>query len=144
MAETGFSRKILRRYARDADIELTSVRPKHRIKIKAARRGDRIDRDWLQQQAGTLGRTNGDIAAELGLSHETVRCYRRDYGIPGRPTGGHGHAVTHLTHPELPRDIRRAVEGQRNGWQRLGRFQQMMAYPNMISAAQALGLHTQN
>lgn len=40
MAETGFSRKILRRYARDADIELTSVRPKHRIKIKAARRGD--------------------------------------------------------------------------------------------------------
>lgn len=47
-------------------------------------------------------------------------------------------------HPDLPRDIRRAVEGQRNGWQRLQRFQQMMTHPSMNAAAAALGLHTQN
>lgn len=34
---------------------------------------------------------------------------------------GNGHTVTCLNHPGLPRDVRRAVEGQRIGWQRLHR-----------------------
>lgn len=55
--------------------------------------------------------------------------YRRDYGVPGRPTGSHGHVVTYLSHPALPRDIRRAVEGQRNGWQRLRRLLATSAEP---------------
>jgi len=144
MVETGFSRDLLYRYARQAGIKFVNPHRKARITVARARRGDRIDRDWLQHHAGTLGRTNSDIAAELGLSHETVRRYRRNYGIPGRPTGGHGYVITYLNHPDLPRDIRRAVEGQRTGWQRLRRFQQMVAYPSMNSAAQALDLHTQN
>jgi len=144
LAETGFSRKMLREYANAAGIKLVTRRVKDRIRNDRAVRGDSINPDWLREQAVTLRRANTDIAAELGLSHETVRRYRRDYGIPGRPTGGHGHIVTHLNHPQLPRDIRRAVEGQRTGWQRLRRFQQMMTYPSMNSAAQALGLHTQN
>lgn len=124
----------------------TFVRPKakERIRVPRARHGDRIDRTWLQEQAGTLFRTNDDIANELGLRGETIRRYRRDYRIPGRAAGSGGHVVTNLHHPNLPLDIRRAVEGQRNGWQRLHRFQQMMAYPSMNAAAAALGLHTQN
>ncbi|GIJ42799.1 hypothetical protein Vwe01_61240 [Micromonospora andamanensis] len=144
MAETGFPREILNRYARLAGFTFVRTKAKQRIRVPHARRGDRVDLTWLQKQAGTLFRTNDDIAAELGLRGETIRRYRRDYGIRGRATGSGGHVVTNLHHPSLPRDIGRAVEGQRNGWQRLHRFQQMMAYPSMNAAAVALGLHTQN
>jgi hypothetical protein len=132
-AGTGVTRRWLARRARDLGFHVTrapSTPP--------------IDADWLREQAETLRRTNGDIASELGLTGETIRRWRRLYGIASLPTGGHGHTVTYLHHPALPADIRRAVEGQRTGWQRLHRFQQMTTYPSMNSAAQALGLHTQN
>jgi TniQ/Bacterial regulatory helix-turn-helix protein, lysR family len=144
IADTGFSSRMLRDYARAAGIKIVTRAIKDRVKVTRALRGDRIDPQWLREQAGTRGRANTDIAAELGLSHETIRRYRRDYGIPSRPTGGHSHVVSNLRHPNLPRDIRLAVEGQRGGWQRLRRFQQMMAYPSMNTAAAALSLHTQN
>ncbi|GFJ93499.1 LysR family transcriptional regulator [Phytohabitans rumicis] len=142
--ETGFSRWMLHEHARAAGVKIVTRKIKERVKVTRALRGDRIDPQWLREQAGTLHRANTDIAAELGLSHETIRRYRRDYGIPSRPTGGHSHVVSNLRHPNLPRDIRLAVEGQRGGWQRLHRFQQMIAYPSMNTAAAALGLHTQN
>jgi hypothetical protein len=144
MAETGFTRTILTEYARLAGFTFVRARVKDRIRVPRARHGDRIDPAWLQEQAGTLFRTNDDIAAELGLRGETIRRYRRDYRIPGRATGSAGHVVTNLHHPNLPPDIRRAVEGQRNGWQRLHRFQQTMTHPSINAAAAALGLHTQN
>lgn len=133
-AETGFTRRLVARYARKAGI---SINP-------AIKKMADIDRRWLAEQAGKLFRTNDDIAAELGLRGETIRRYRRNYGIRGRSTGSAGHVITNLKHPSLPRDIRLAVEGQRGGWQRLQRFQQMMAYPSINSAAQALALRHQN
>jgi hypothetical protein len=144
VAETGFSRRLLRDHARQAGIKPVSPYRRARIKIPSARHGDRIDPDWLRHQAGTLFRGNNDIGAELGVTGETIRRYRRQYGIPSRPTGSGGHVVTHLQHPDLPPDIRHAVEGRRNGWQRLHRFQQMTAHPSLNSAAQAMKLHTQN
>ncbi|WP_173161214.1 helix-turn-helix domain-containing protein [Phytohabitans suffuscus] len=143
-AETGFSSRMLREYTRAAGIKIVTRAIEDRVIVTRALRGDRIDSQWLSEQAGTLRRANTDIAAELGLSHETIRRYRRDYGIPSHPTGGHGHVVSNLRHPNLPGDIRRNVEGQRGGWQRLHRFQQMMTHPSMNTAAAALGLHTQN
>jgi hypothetical protein len=103
-----------------------------------------IDAEWLREQAGTLQRTNGDIGAELGLSHETIRRHRKHLGIPARPSGSAGHTVHTRTHPDLPADIRRAVEGKRHGWQRLRRFQQLAAHSSVNSAAHALNLHTSN
>ncbi|MGI5243201.1 TniQ family protein [Dactylosporangium sp. CA-139066] len=104
----------------------------------------RIDPDWLREQAGALRRPNTDIAAELGLSHETIRRHRRRLGIPARPSGGAGHAVNTRRHTALPIDLRRAAEGQRHGWQRLRRFEQIAVHPSINAAAQALGLHQQN
>ena len=89
---------------------------------------------------GARGGTNTTTPTGSAIDYRR----RRNYGIRGRTTGSAGHVVTNLEHPGLPRDIRLAVEGQRNGWQRLQRFQQMMTYPSMNSAAQAMGLHLQN
>lgn len=128
-SETGIHRKLLSHYAHRLNIPITPVRA-----------SANIDPDWLREQAETLHRTNGDIAAELGLSHETIRRYRTNLGITNRPTG-RSH---HRRHPQLPDDIRRAVEGRRHGWQRLRRFQQLVAYPNLSAAGRALGHHASN
>ncbi|TQJ23757.1 regulatory helix-turn-helix LysR family protein [Micromonospora sp. A202] len=114
------------------------------MRAQAAARQPSIDPDWLREQAGTLQRSNGDIGAELGISHETVRRHRERLGIPARPTGSAGHAVQTRRHPDLPADIRQAVEGKRHGWQRLRRFQQLATHPSVNAAAHALGLHYQN
>lgn len=136
--------RMMRCSARHAGIELVTAAPRERVKAPRPRARDRIDPDWLRTQVVTLKRTNGDIGAELGLSQETIRRRVKDLGIAGHAFGSPGHVVTNLRHPGLPRDIRRAVEGQRGGWRRLQRFQQMLDYPSMNSAAQAMGLHTQN
>jgi DNA-binding transcriptional LysR family regulator len=128
-AETGYSLKLVTRLARS-----------HGIRRAPRPRGLRIDPTWLREQAETLQRTNGDIAAELGVSDETIRRYRNELGIGNRPTGDSRHRKL----PHLPDDIRRAVEGKRHGWQRLRRFQQMMAYHSMNVAATALGSHASN
>jgi hypothetical protein len=103
-----------------------------------------IDPQWLREQAETLHRTNGDIGAELGLSHETVRRHRKRLGIADHPSGAAGHTVQTRRHPDLHSDIRRAVEGKRHGWQRLRRFQQAAEHPSINAAANALGLYHQN
>jgi hypothetical protein len=98
--ETGIPRRIIHRYARLAGFTFTRAAPHPDIlhtgtstndmanrhpRIPPPRRTSRVDRTWLQEQAGTLFRTNDDIAAELGLRGETIRRYRRDYGIRGAP-----------------------------------------------------------
>jgi hypothetical protein len=88
-------------------------------RAKASNRQPFIDPGWLREQAGTLQRANTDIGAELGLSHETVRRHRKHLGIAARPSGSAGHTVHTRRHVDLPADLRRAVEGKRNGWQRL-------------------------
>jgi hypothetical protein len=94
----------------------------------------------LQEQAGTLQRT--DIGAELGLSHETVRRHRCRLGIAARPSGSAGHTVQTRRHPELPADVQRAVEGKRNGWQRLRRFEALTVHPSVNAAAKLSALRT--
>ncbi|SCL17751.1 TniQ family protein [Micromonospora inyonensis] len=117
--------------------------PRPRTAQTAARQ-PLIDPDWLREQAGTLRRTNSDIGAELGISHETVRRHRQRLGIPARATGSAGHTVSTRRHPHLPTDIRHAVEGKRHGWQRLRRFEQVSAHDSINTAATTLGLHHQN
>jgi hypothetical protein len=140
VAETGFSRRILGEYARAAGVTIVTRRLRDRIKDERALCGDTIDPQWLHKQAETLRRTNTDIAAELGLSHETIRRYRRELGVEGRHTG----TYSDRRHPGLPADVRRVVEGRRAGWQRLRRFEQVTGYHSMNTAAAALGHHMQN
>jgi hypothetical protein len=103
-------------------------------------RDRRVDPSWLRKQAGTLRRTNTDIAAELGLSHETIRRHRKNLNIPTRHTG----TYSDRRYPHLPADVRRAVEGNRSGWQRLRRFEQVTAFHSINTAAAAHGHHAQN
>jgi Bacterial regulatory helix-turn-helix protein, lysR family len=130
-AETGIHRKLLARHARHLG-----------VRLDPQRRGTPIDRDWLRTQTDALRRTNGDIGAELGVTGETIRRYRKQLGITAGRSGV--HRLQLQRHPDLPDDIRHAVEGQRHGWRRLRRFQQTMTYPSINTAAQALGHHTSN
>jgi hypothetical protein len=143
-AETGISRKLLIHYARQSNIKLIGAYRRASLRSVPIRPRSRIDPDWLREHAGTRRRTNGDIAAEVGLSHETIRRYRKNLNLPTRSTGSMGHVVTNLRHPQLPKDIRHVVEGKRHGWQRLRRFQEIQAYHSMNTAAQRLDLHTSN
>lgn len=147
-AETGFSRHMVRLHARQTG----AARAARQAKLKAEK-GPEAGREtapaarlperhpWLRTQFTTLRRTNADIAAELGLSHETIRRHRKNLGITAGATGVHRQQLQR--YPHLPRDIRRAVENTRHGWQRLHRFQQLTAYPS-VNAAAALGLFQQN
>jgi molybdenum-dependent DNA-binding transcriptional regulator ModE len=113
-------------------------------KAKASNRQQLIDPDWLREQAGTLQRANTDIGAKLGLSRETVRRHRKHLGIAACLTGSAGHTVHTRRHPDLPADIRRAVEDKRHGWQRLRRLQQIASHHSINATAHALGLHHQS
>jgi len=130
-AETGVPRRLIAQHAHRLGIPLRGRRPEHHI-----------DPDWLREQAETRRRTNGDIAAELGITHETIRRHRRNVGITAGRSGIHRQQLQR--YPHLPSDIRRAVERTRHGWQRLRRFQQITAYPSINAAATALGLFQQN
>jgi hypothetical protein len=130
-ADTGIPRKLIAQHARQLGIRLRSGQP-----------DQPIDPAWLREQAETRHRTNGDIAADLGLTHETIRRHRKNLGITAGRTGVHRQQLQR--HPHLPSDICRAIEGKRHGWQRLRRFQQITAYPSINAAATALGLFQQN
>lgn len=130
-AETGIPRKLIAERLHRLGIQPRTGRP-----------DQPIDPEWLREQAETRHRTNGDIAAELGVTHETIRRHRKNHDLPAGRTGVHREQLQQ--HPGLPADIRRAVENTRHGWQRLRRFQQVTAYPSINAAATALGLFQQN
>jgi hypothetical protein len=130
-AETGFSRAWLARYARQHSIPLTS-----------AATPAPIDPAWLREQYLIRQRSYTSIAAELGVWDMTVIAAARRYGIPSRPPGVHSRPemITRLG-ADIPRDIRRAVEGGLKGWHRLHRFQIAMTFPTIQAAAAHLGAH---
>jgi hypothetical protein len=128
--ETGIPINILSRYAEQAGITLVGRRPIG------------IDRAWLAEQYLQRRRSFADIANELGVAAQTAADTARRYGIPARVPGipSHPDLISKLD-PSLPVDVRRAVEGQLHGWQRLRRFQQAMAYPSMSAAGRDLDVH---
>jgi molybdenum-dependent DNA-binding transcriptional regulator ModE len=130
-ADTGIPRKLIAEYARRLGIRLRGRRPEQPI-----------DPGWLREQAETRRRTNGEIAVDLGVTHETIRRRRKDLGIRAGRSGVHRQQLQR--YPHLPGDVRRAVERTRHGWQRLHRFQQIVTYPSINAAATALGLFQQN
>jgi hypothetical protein len=72
----------------------------------------------------------------------TVNRAAHRHGIPIRPAGVISHPeMVRTLGTDIPRDIRRAVEGGLHGWQRLHRFQQTMGFPTIEQAAQHLGAH---
>jgi hypothetical protein len=128
-AETRINRAIVAQRARHAGI------------TPATRRPIPIDEDWLRQQYLGRKRSAASIAAGLGVSPETVLRAARDHGIPIRAAGVASHRNLLRTYDDrLPTDVRRAVEGQRYGWQRLARFQAAMTHPNIAAAADHLHL----
>jgi len=130
-ADTGFCRRTLARYAKHAGIALAvATEKKH------------IDQAWLADQYLQQRRSFVDIAAELGISDKTVTAAARDYGIPARPAGitSHPDLITKIDN-SIPADVRRAVEGQLHGWQRLRRFEQVMAYTSLNTAGPHIGAH---
>ncbi|GAB3453304.1 hypothetical protein GCM10027436_53860 [Actinophytocola sediminis] len=96
--------------------------------------------DWLREQYCDQLRSTADIAAELGTDQMIVNNALHRFGIPARPSGifSHPHMITKLDQ-DVPRDIRAAVEGTLHGWYRLHRFQIIMAFPSLHSAAGYLG-----
>lgn len=75
--ETGLPKKIIADYARQIGFTFFHPTAGKKIKVPRARRGDLIDPTWLVEQAGTLYRTNDDIAANS------------DYEVkPSAATGG--------------------------------------------------------
>jgi hypothetical protein len=130
-AETGFPRKFLAECAREHDITLTS-----------APKPTPIDPDWLREQYLTRQRSYTGIAAELDVAGMTVFAAARRLGIPSRPPGvlSRPEMITKLS-ADIPRDIRRAVEGSLKGWHRLRRFQIAMTFPTIEAAANHLSAH---
>lgn len=128
--ETGIPINELSRYAKKA-----GVRFPHRHPIG-------IDRTWLAEQYLQRRRSFPDIAKEVGADPQTISDTARRYGIPIRVSGiqSHPDLISKLD-PSLPADVRRAVEGQLHGWQRLRRFQQAMTYPSMNAASRDLDVH---
>jgi regulatory helix-turn-helix LysR family protein len=122
--ETGIPINVLSRYAKRAGIALVGRQPVG------------IETDWLAEQYVHHRRSFADIAYELGIDAQTVNDAAHSYGIPVRSPGiqSHPDLITKLDRT-LPADVRRAVEGQLHGWQRLRRFQQTMAYPSLKSAS---------
>ncbi|WP_460755137.1 TniQ family protein [Myceligenerans cantabricum] len=139
-AETGFSRTMINQYAKRAGVQLAFRRISDRITNHDAARDDGIDPDWLHEQAGTLRRTNTDIATELRVNQATIAKLRRDLGIPPLRPGTYSDRL----YPTLPTEIRRAVEGNRAGWQRLRRFEEVVDHHSIKRAAATLGHHHQN
>lgn len=126
--------------AEEHDFHLWVVlRHAHRHGFDAVQPGQiTIDPEWLREQIQTLNRTNTDIAAELGVSHETIRRHRRRLGLPSHVQGQFADT---RRHPELPAEIRNAVEGHPGGWARLKRFHQTTAFKNLSDAAASLNLN---
>lgn len=128
-AETGYNRKFLAECARDAGIPLA-----------VARQTTPIDEAWLREQYLNRKRSFPDIATGLDVSEMTVIRAAHRYGIPTRPADGTSHPdMIKTLDKSLPRDIRRAVEGSRHGWQRLHRFEITMGLPTIEQAAAHLG-----
>jgi DNA-binding transcriptional ArsR family regulator len=127
-AETGFPRTFLAERARE-----------HHIPVDGTAR---IDPGWLREQYLARRRSYTDIAAELGVIDMTVIAAARRHGIPSRPQGVHSHPEMLTKLPgNVPRDIRRAVEGGLKGWHRLRRFQIAMTCPTIEAAATHLRTH---
>lgn len=49
--------------------------------------GKHRERDWLEQQYVTLGRSTGDIAKDEGFTEEAIIFWMRKHGIPRRSIG---------------------------------------------------------
>jgi hypothetical protein len=129
-AETGYNRAILASYARQAGISL-----------RKGADATEIDRDWLREQYIRRKRSTASIGAEIGTSDETVARSLRQHGLPVRPPGVHSRPeMTAALAPDIPRGVRRAVEGGLHGWLRLQRFQAAMANPTINAAAAHLGV----
>jgi len=100
------------------------------------------DPAWLREQYLTLGHSTADLAADLGVSAETVSRALTRAGIPLRASGVYGRREMHAPlDPAHPPVVRAAVEGTLHGWLRLARFQTAIAYPTMKAAAAAMGIH---
>lgn len=129
--ETGYNRRLVGQLAREAGIIITNLcEPVP------------IDEGWLRQQYLERKRSYTDIATELGVRDMTIIERARRYGIPSRPPGITSRPeLLHTLSPDIPVDVRRAVEGSLAGWHRLHRFQIAMAFPTINAAADHLGAH---
>lgn len=92
---------------------------------------------WLLHQKILLERPDASIATDLGVKYAVVRNLRIKLGIEPASLGSQ-------CFPNLPTDIRNAVEGQPHGWTRLLRFQQAMRFSSLVDAGNELDYHPSN
>ncbi|MBS2963436.1 TniQ family protein [Actinocrinis puniceicyclus] len=128
--DTGYSRKLLATYAKDAGITLAKAIDPFPI-----------DPQWLREQYHTLRRSTADIARELDTHQMNVNHALYRHGITPRLPGVHSfpEMIAKLP-PGIPRAIRQAVEGGLRGWERLRRFQITMRFPTATTAGTYLGI----
>lgn len=114
----------------------------HGITIRRTRRPTPMDETWLREQYLTRKRSTNSIAQELGTTNETVRRRLQQLTIPLRAAGVHSRQeMIAKLGQNVPRDIRKAVEGGLQGWHRLHRFKTTMAFPSLDTAATYLRAH---
>ncbi|MEU7413781.1 TniQ family protein [Streptomyces sp. NPDC042638] len=105
-------------------------------------RGNRphiFDDEWLQDQYVNQARSTEDIGREAGTDGNVVRRRLEHLGIPRRLFGVHSWpAMSRKLGDSVPADIRQATEGNLYGWLRLRRFQILMAFPTLTTAASYL------
>lgn len=113
------------------------------IPIRAANQYPAMaDPAWLRAQYLDAKRSFQQIADTLGTSRMTIIRAARAYSIPARPRGTASFPELLQRLPaETPADIKAAVEGELDGWQRLERFTAAMTHPSIRQAAKALGIH---
>lgn len=130
-AETGFSRALLAKAARAHGIALN--------KGKAPL----VDNPaWLRDQYYKQRKSTGQIAEELGTTQMTVNHALHRFGFTPRPSGVHSRPqMINRLDRRLAADIRAAVDGSLQGWERLHRFQIAMSFPTLKTAADHLGIH---
>jgi DNA-binding transcriptional ArsR family regulator len=131
--------KPLRQIAEDYSLPRKYVVERARELGIPVYRGNRphiFDDEWLSDQYVNRARSADDLGQELGTKGDVVRRRLDHLGIPRRLFGVHSWPIMNRKlDSSVPADIRKVTEENLHGWLRLRRFQILMTFPTLTTAA---------
>ncbi|WP_239074857.1 LysR family transcriptional regulator [Streptomyces sp. SID10853] len=131
--------KPLRQIAEDYSLPRKYVVQRARelgIPVYRGKRPHIFDDEWLRDQYVNRARSADDIGQELGTKGDVVRRRLDHLGVPRRLFGVHSWPIMNRKlDSSVPVDIRKVTEGNLHGWLRLRRFQILMVFPTLTTAA---------